>query len=68
MARQKKEIRKVELTDDKCAIIQQLFQEYTIESTTDIQNALKDLLGGIIKERAYHENAWFLPLSCHFYL
>ena len=46
MAKQKKEIHKVEMTDGKRAIIQQLFQEYNIESATDIQDALKDLLGG----------------------
>ena len=50
MAKQKKEIHKVEMTDGKRAIIQQLFQEYNIESATDIQDALKDLLGGTIKE------------------
>ena len=50
MARQKKEIHKVEMTDGKRAIIQQLFQEYNIESATDIQDALKDLLGGTIKQ------------------
>ena len=38
------------MTDGKRAIIQQLFQEYNIESATDIQDALKDLLGGTIKE------------------
>ena len=48
MARQKKEIHKVEMTDGKSAIIQQLFQEYNIESATDIQDALKDLLGGTV--------------------
>ena len=42
MARKKKEIHKVEMTDGKRAIIQQLFQEYNIESATDIQDALKD--------------------------
>ena len=50
MAKQKKEIHKVEMTDGKRAIIQQLFQEYNIESATDIQDALKDLLGGTIKQ------------------
>ncbi len=50
MARQKKGIHKVEMTDGKRAIIQQLFQEYNIESATDIQDALKDLLGGTIKQ------------------
>nr|WP_273037800.1 IS256 family transposase [Schwartzia succinivorans] len=38
------------MTDGKRAIIQQLFQEYDIESASDIQDALKDLLGGTIKE------------------
>jgi len=46
----KKEIHKVEMTDGKRAIIQQLFQEYNIESATDIQDALKDLLGDTIKQ------------------
>lgn len=50
MARQKKEIHKVEMTDGKRSIIRQLFQEYNIESANDIQDALKDLLGGTIKE------------------
>ena len=50
MARQKKEIHKIKMTDGKRAIIQKLFQEYNIESTTDIQDALKDLLGGTIKQ------------------
>ena len=38
------------MTEGKRAIIQQLFQEYDIESANDIQEALKDLLGGTIKE------------------
>ena len=38
------------MTEGKRAIIQQLLQEYDIETTEDIQNALKDLLGGTIKE------------------
>ena len=50
MAKQQKEVHKVKMTDGKRAIIQQLFQEYDIESTSDIQEALKDLLGGTIKE------------------
>ncbi len=50
MAKQRKEIHKVEMTDGKRAIIQQLLQEYNIESAKDIQDALKDLLGGTIKE------------------
>ena len=50
MAKQKKEVHKVQMTEGKRAIIQQLFQEYDIESANDIQDALKDLLGGTIKE------------------
>ena len=50
MARQKKPIHKVTMTEGKRAIIPQLFQEYDIESATDIPDALKDLLGGTIKE------------------
>lgn len=38
------------MTDGKRAIIQQLLQEYDIEAAQDIQDALKDLLGGTIKE------------------
>ena len=38
------------MTDRKRAIIRLLFQEYEIESAEDIQDALKDLLGGTIKE------------------
>ena len=38
------------MTEGKKNIIQQLFQEYDIETAEDIQDALKDLLGGTIKE------------------
>lgn len=44
MAKQQKEIHKVKMTDGKRSIIQQLFQEYDIESASDIQDAPKDLL------------------------
>ena len=50
MAREKKHVHKVELTEGKRNIIQMLLQEYDIESAQDIQDALKDLLGGTIKE------------------
>lgn len=51
MARKKKEpVHHVKMTDGKRAIIQQLLQEYDIETAQDIQEALKDLLGGTIKE------------------
>ncbi|EGL36337.1 hypothetical protein HMPREF9124_2199 [Oribacterium sp. oral taxon 108 str. F0425] len=42
--RERKPVHHVQMTDGKRAIIQQLLQEY------DIQDALKDLLGGTIKE------------------
>lgn len=50
MAREKKPVHKVQMTEGKRNIIQMLLQEYDIESTQDIQDALKDLLGGTIKE------------------
>lgn len=51
MARkQKQSVHHVQMTDGKRAIIQQLLQEYDIETAEDIQDALKDLLGGTIKE------------------
>ena len=50
MAREKKPLHKVQMTDGKRNIIRQLLEEYEIESAQDIQDALKDLLGGTIKE------------------
>lgn len=50
MAREKKPVHKVQMTDRKRNIIQQLLEEYDIQSAEDIQDALKDLLGGTIKE------------------
>ena len=50
MAREKKPLHKVQMTEGKRNIIHQLLQEYDIESAEDIQDALKDLLGGTIKE------------------
>lgn len=50
MAREKKTVHKVQMTDGKRNIIRQLIEEYDIESAQDIQDALKDLLGGTIKE------------------
>ena len=46
MAKEKKLVHKVQMTDGKRQIIQQLLQEYNIETAEDIQDALKDLLGG----------------------
>lgn len=50
MAREKKPAHKVVMTEGKRNIIRGLLEEYDIESAEDIQNALKDLLGGTIKE------------------
>ncbi|MCF0228152.1 MAG: IS256 family transposase [Parasporobacterium sp.] len=51
MARKEKQpVHHVQMTEGKRQLIQQLFQEYDIESAEDIQDALKDLLGGTIKE------------------
>ena len=48
--REKKPVHKVVMTEGKRNIIQQLLKEYDIETAEDIQDALKDLLGGTIKE------------------
>ena len=50
MARQKKPVHKVRMTEGKRNIIHQLLEEYDIQTAEDIQEALKDLLGGTIKE------------------
>ena len=50
MAKEKKPVHKVQMTEGKREIIRKLIEEYDIETTTDIQEALKDLLGGTIKE------------------
>lgn len=48
--REKKPVHKVIMTEGKRSIIQQLLQEHDIQSAEDIQEALKNLLGGTIKE------------------
>ena len=48
--RKKKPIHKVQMTEGKRNIIHQLLEEYDIQTAEDIQDALKDLLGGTIKE------------------
>ena len=50
MAKEKEPVHKVQMTEGKRNIIRQLIEEYNIETATDIQDALKDLLGGTIKE------------------
>mgnify|MGYP004586677833 CR=1 FL=1 len=50
MARERKKVHKIQMTDGKRAIIHQLLDEYDIQTAEDIQDALKYLLGGTIKE------------------
>lgn len=50
MAREKKPVHRVQMTEGKRDIIRQLLNEYDIQSAEDIQDALKDLLGSTIKE------------------
>ncbi len=50
MAKEKKPVHRVQMTEGKRNIIHQLLEEYDIQSAEDIQDALKDLLGGTIKE------------------
>ena len=50
MAKQKKPVHRVQMTEGKRNIIHQLLEEYDIQTAEDSQDALKDLLGGTIKE------------------
>ena len=50
MAKEKKPVHRVQMTEGKRNIIHQLLEEYDIQTAEDIQDALKDLLGGTIKE------------------
>lgn len=50
MAREKTPVHRVQMTEGKRNIIHQLLEEYDIQTAEDIQEALKDLLGGTIKE------------------
>lgn len=50
MAKQKKPIHRVQMTEGKRNIIHQLLEEYDIQTAEDIQDALEDLLGRTIKE------------------
>ena len=50
MAREKKPLHRLQMTEGKRNIIHQLLEEYDIQTAEDIQDALKDLLGGTIKE------------------
>ena len=50
MAKEKRTPHKVVMTEGKREIIRGLLSEYDIQLAQDIQEALKDLLGGTIKE------------------
>lgn len=50
MARQKKPVHRVQMTEEKHNIIHQLRKEYGIQAAEDIKEALKDLHGRTIKE------------------
>ena len=50
MAKEKRTPHKVVMTEGEREIIRGLLSEYDIQSAQDIQEALKDLLGGTIKE------------------
>ena len=56
MAKEKKPVHRVQMTEGKRQIIQQLLQEYDIETVEDIQDALKDLLGGEKRFITYRRN------------
>lgn len=56
MAKEKRTPHKVVMTEGKREIIRGLLSEYNIQSAQDIQEALKDLLGGTIKEMMEAEN------------
>lgn len=48
--REKKPVHKVIMTEGKRNIIRQILNEYDIQTAEDIHDALRDLLGGTIKE------------------
>ena len=50
MAKQKKPVHRVQMTEGKRNIVHQLLEEYDIQTAEDIQDALKELLGRTIKE------------------
>ena len=50
MVKQKKTVRRIEMTGGKRNIIRHILEKYDIETAEDIQDVLKDLFGGTIKE------------------
>ena len=66
MGRKKKEVYKVKpLNENKKNIIAALMEEYDIETADDIQEALKDLLGGTIKSMMEAEMDDHLGYECY---
>ncbi len=63
MAREKKPVHKAQMTKGKRNTIRQLLEEYDIESAQDIQETLKGLLGGTIKEMMKAEMDDYLSYS-----
>ena len=63
MAKEKKPVHRVQMTEGKRNIIHQLLDEYDIKTAEDIQDALKDLLGGTIKEMMEAEMATKVNVS-----
>jgi putative transposase len=49
-AKEKKSVHHVQMTEGNRKIIQQLLEEYDIQSEQEIQDVFKDLLGGTINE------------------
>ena len=52
--------RKQTMSEGKTKIIEALLEEYDFETTEDIQNALKDLLGGTIQTMT--KSKWIIIL------
>lgn len=50
MAKQRRPVRRVQMTEGNRNIIHQLLEEYTIQTAEDIPDTLKNLLKGTIKE------------------
>ena len=50
MPRQKKPVHRVQMTEGKRNMIHQLLEENDMQTEEDIQETLKDLIGGTIKE------------------
>lgn len=68
MARQKKPVHRVQMTEGKRNIIHRLLEEYDIQTAEDIQDAPKDLLGRTIKEMMEAEIDNHLGYKNHFHV